>query len=215
MDILIRQIQKPKAPLYLTFDDGPDTYSTPQVLKVLKVKNVQATFFVVAEKAQKNPKLFQEIRDQGHAIGNHSLDHTYGVFFQSREKMKDWITSSEKIFKELGLKETVGFRPPNGILNPPLFSVLKEMRLPLILWNQRYYDAVIPWTRKRAMKSIRNFTPGSIILLHDRQSEKKCSEFCEILGDWIDQIRAQGFELAPLSRQICDQELGLKGQKTK
>ena len=207
MDHIVRQIKTQEREIYLTFDDGPDVFSTPHVLKVLSEKNVKATFFVVAEKAKKNIQLLNEILGQGHAIGNHSLDHTYGVFFRGRKKMLKWIQDSELVLVDLGIKSHVGFRPPNGIVTPKLVSVLEELQIPLVLWNQRYYDAIIPWTKKRALQLIPNFTPGSVILLHDRQSEKKCSDFCEVLGAWIDEVKAQGFKFGLLSRELCKKQI--------
>ena len=43
--------------LYLTFDDGPDPGSTHLLLDLLAKYQVHATFFVVANSAQKYPEL--------------------------------------------------------------------------------------------------------------------------------------------------------------
>ena len=37
--------KRPKNIIYLTFDDGPNSYTTPKILKILKKNNVKATFF--------------------------------------------------------------------------------------------------------------------------------------------------------------------------
>src|SRR4051812_40416820 len=63
--------------LFLTFDDGPDPYSTGPILNLLEKHQVPATFFMIAEKAVKNRDLTKRIVSQGHTIGNHSLDHCY------------------------------------------------------------------------------------------------------------------------------------------
>jgi peptidoglycan/xylan/chitin deacetylase (PgdA/CDA1 family) len=59
----------------LTFDDGPDPLSTPDLLRVLSKHLVQATLFVIGEKASGHPELIQEIVRQGHSIGNHTYTH--------------------------------------------------------------------------------------------------------------------------------------------
>lgn len=39
----------------LSYDDGPDARTTPQLLAILKEKNVQATFFMTGSNATANP----------------------------------------------------------------------------------------------------------------------------------------------------------------
>ena len=51
--------------LYLTFDDGPDLLYTPQLLQLLALYDIKASFFVVAQFAKQNPALIQRMRDEG------------------------------------------------------------------------------------------------------------------------------------------------------
>src|SRR5262249_31521864 len=69
--------------LYLTFDDGPFPPCTEEVLAVLAALEAKATFFLIAERAESHPSLVKRLLDEGHAIGNHSLDHRYQPFFSS------------------------------------------------------------------------------------------------------------------------------------
>lgn len=62
---------------YLTFDDGPDGIITPAMLDVLKEHGVKATFFVVGNKVDQYPSALKRIKDEGHAIGNHTYYHDY------------------------------------------------------------------------------------------------------------------------------------------
>ena len=50
-----------KAPVYLTFDDGPDPAWTPRVLAELRAAGATATFFVIAPLARSFPALIREI----------------------------------------------------------------------------------------------------------------------------------------------------------
>src|SRR6202171_2096783 len=59
----------------LPFDDGPDNVYTPQILDVLKQEHAEATFFLIGLQVQKYPGLAQRIRNEGHAIGNHTFTH--------------------------------------------------------------------------------------------------------------------------------------------
>ena len=53
----------------LTFDDGPDPQSTPQILDMLDAADAKATFFVIGRKVHEHPDLAAEIAERGHGLG--------------------------------------------------------------------------------------------------------------------------------------------------
>jgi peptidoglycan-N-acetylglucosamine deacetylase len=59
----------------LTFDDGPISPYSNQVLDVLASQCVKAVFFLVGEMAKAYPATVRRIHDEGHTIGSHSQDH--------------------------------------------------------------------------------------------------------------------------------------------
>lgn len=188
--------------VYLTFDDGPDPSATPAVLDCLAELNAPATFFLVAEKLAWFPDLVRRICENGHAVGNHSLDHRYRVFFRSGHAMKEWIKEAEQEFRRHGL-ESVGFRPPAGIRTPPLHRALHALDLPLVMWSERFFDTRRVWSRARADHALQRLTPGAIILLHDRQRPERLGTFLDTLRHFIIQARAMGFEFRSLSSDVC------------
>ncbi len=187
-------------PIYLTFDDGPDPETTPQVLEILKNKNAKATFFVVTDKAKQHPGIISEMLSQGHAVGDHSLDHGYRHFFSKRSRLKKWIeTSHQELEKLTGIKP-VGFRPPAGVWTPPLASVVKELQIPLIYWDVRFYDAIFQWTPKKVLKSLKRLKPGSVVLLHDKQPLKHRKVFLETLESYLESLTPLGYVPLPMLR---------------
>lgn len=186
--------------IYLTFDDGPEGGSTEAVLDRLAALGAPATFFLVANQARRAPGLVRSMRALGHSIGNHSLDHRYAPYFQGRARMLEWVRSSETSLSTLIGGPTVGFRPPAGIRTPELAYALQRLDLPLVLWDLRFFDAVIPWTKTRALRSIPRLRPGTIILLHDRQPPLRLHRFLEALTAFIESARGSGFELGVLRR---------------
>ena len=71
--------------IILTFDDGPTAGVTDKILDILKLHNIKATFFVVGANAARNPALMQRMADEGHIVGNHTMNHKnlkkVGYFF--------------------------------------------------------------------------------------------------------------------------------------
>ena len=52
----------------LTFDDGPDSKTTPQALEILKRYNAKATFFMVGQNVAANPELAKRVLDGGQRL---------------------------------------------------------------------------------------------------------------------------------------------------
>ncbi|MDB1954484.1 polysaccharide deacetylase family protein [Clostridium tertium] len=152
--------------IYLTFDDGVDNKYTIEVLKVLKSYQIQATFFVVAEFAKNNPKIIKAIKEDGHAIGLHSLQHKNEIF-QAPWNIKKDFTKSMDILKELGIKPKF-FRPPWGHFSLAAINEIKKLDLKIVLWNVIVGDwkANIESTTI-ADRLLRETEKGDIICLHD------------------------------------------------
>ncbi len=204
---MIRAISHRETSVFLTFDDGPDGDNTERVLDVLRERRVRATFFLIADKIQGQESLVRRMINEGHSIGNHSWDHRYRNYFWGRESLKHWIVSAREEFHRLKLPEPVGFRPPAGVVTPRLKRVLDELREPLVLWNERFYDGVWAWNHEKAMRSAGTIEGGSVVLLHDRQRAGRGPEFCRTLSAYIERVRARGFDFEPLSRELCKGDL--------
>lgn len=177
--------------LYLTFDDGPDTVSTPQLLDILARHNIRVIFFCNGNAAEKNPDLMKLINIGGHLIGNHGYSHLDG-----------WRTDSEKYNEDIRKASafTSGkiFRPPFGRLS------LKQKRklsgsYKIVFWDIMAYDFDADFGGAKCLTVLkRKIRPGSIIVLHDKVSS--CAT--EILEEFIRFARSEGyrFELIDFER---------------
>ena len=97
----------------LTFDEGYENGYTPQILDVLKEKNVQAIFFVTYDFAKDNPDLIRRMIDEGHIVGNHSYRH-YSMDEVSDEVAREEVTYlHDYMEKEYGYTMSY-FRFPKG-----------------------------------------------------------------------------------------------------
>ncbi len=99
--------------IYLTFDDGPSTY-TSKILDILKQYNIKATFFVT-----KNGKdeLIKREYDEGHTVALHTYTHDYKKVYSSVENyFKDLDLVSSRVSKIINEKAMI-IRFPGGSSN--------------------------------------------------------------------------------------------------
>lgn len=155
---------KPGKPsIFLTFDDGPIPIVTPFVLNILREHNAKATFFCIGDNVNKHPDIYEQVKNDGHAIGNHTYNHLNG-----------WGTA-DKVYLENTLKNdnllhTNLFRPPYGRIKRSQVSLLKKERpeMQFIMWDVLSGDFDIKLEPEKCLQNVLKYTrPGSIIVFHD------------------------------------------------
>lgn len=176
----------------LTFDDGPDPIDTPEVLDILKEKNVRASFFVLGQAAEENPLLLKRLVMEGHEIGNHSFSHDY----QQRRIVEEIKKTDQTVFAATGT-HTYFYRPPGGFLSKNQLETVKKNGNVVALWSVDSKDWRNPGVKQIVDNVMKNVFPGAIILMHD--GGYKRTQTVNALGPIIDALRDQGYRLATLS----------------
>ncbi|TGE33456.1 polysaccharide deacetylase family protein [Desulfosporosinus sp. Sb-LF] len=176
----------------LTFDDGPDPIDTPDVLDILKEREVKATFFVLGQAAQSNPNLLKRLVKEGHEIGNHSFDHDY----QQRRLVEQINQTDKEVFAATGT-HTHYYRPPGGFLSKYQLETIKNNGRVVALWSVDSKDWRNPGVKQIVDNVMKNVFPGSIILLHDGGYHR--IQTVKALGPIIDALKDRGYRLATLS----------------
>ena len=148
--------------VYLTFDDGPTKEVTSSLLDLLNKEKVKATFFCVGKNVEKHPDLFQEIKLQGHGVGNHSNTHINGWKTNKKQYLED-IDAADKLINS-GL-----FRPPYGKLNwSSKKALIKKYKI--VMWDVAGGDFDKRLSPDKVIENVtHNVKPGSIVVLHDNQ----------------------------------------------
>ncbi|RIE02793.1 polysaccharide deacetylase family protein [Cohnella faecalis] len=182
----------------LTFDDVPDPRFTPQILDVLKRKNVKATFFVVGKRASKHPDLVTRMQREGHAIGNHSYNHP-DFSKLTLSEMQGQIRRSQNIIEGIVGYEPRLIRPPYGEINAEQLQWAKENGYTVVNWDVDSSD----WRQLPAERIFRNVTrsvkPGSIVLMHAGGGEgQSLAGTVAALPRIIDWLRANGYQAVTL-----------------
>lgn len=119
----------------LTFDDGPHPENTPLILKILKDRNIKATFFVLGSQIESCPELTRQVLEDGHEFGNHSYDHI-NIKRASWNEIYDSMSRTQKLIKHIGCTSPLKlFRVPYGLFNIKIFLFILRYGYILIHWT--------------------------------------------------------------------------------
>jgi len=195
----------------ITFDDGPDPVYTPEILDILKEKDVRATFFLVGKNVRSYPEIARRIVEEGHSIGNHTHTHKSLIPLSAKNTYKEIKDAEAAIEEATGVRPTL-FRPPRGVYSSYARKFLKEEGYTLVLWDLSTVDWAELAPNKIVANVINKVRPGSIILLHDsgdlityRGGNRNST--VKALPEIIDRLRAQGYEFVTIDQMIFISEL--------
>ena len=178
----------------LTFDDGPNTTTTLDVLDKLKKYGVVATFFLIADSI--NEESAESVRaalKQGCEIENHSKTHSHMSAFDEKTVRDEVEYTSRKVFEITG-------RMPE-FFRPPYIDVSRTMvdcvDLPMICGHGgRDWEPEVP-AGERASLILDKVKDGSIILLHDSRGNDLTVQALDII---IPELLRQGYEFVTVSQ---------------
>ncbi len=189
----------------ITIDDGPDPEVTPAVLEILDRYDAKATFFCIAEKAQRYPDLCRDIVNRGHSVENHSMHHKYHLPFMLLGGWFAELNAAQNALTEVNGIRPRFFRPPVGLRNPWLDPVLQRLDLQLASWTRRGFDTVNKNPNQVLEKLLDGLKAGDILLLHDAnaaRTETGQPVILEVLPPLLDAIVAARLHAVTLSQSL-------------
>ena len=185
----------------LTFDDGPHPIWTPRVLGALQRAEAHATFFVVASRARRFPRLISDILRYGHGVEFHCTEHVRHTE-QSRKEVEADVRDGLRELRRQGVHPQF-WRPPWGVLAPFTAEIAHTLGLEIALWTVGSQD----WRGNSASEMLERVEPGlragSIVLMHDGIGpgalRSGCGETVTLVGALVERIRFLGCEPGPLN----------------
>jgi peptidoglycan/xylan/chitin deacetylase (PgdA/CDA1 family) len=192
--------------VYLTFDDGPNPTVTPELLDLLKDRNVRVTFFLINEHVtEATAPIVRRMFTEGHTVGQHSGNRWLMLHSPSR-LTTELQTEASHIELLTGHRPCPIFRPHAGWRSIPMFRAMSRLNYRLVGWSWLTWDWY--WLRRRtgdrvAHQVLAHAGPGKIIVIHDAHHRNPRADrryAVEATRRIIDRLRAKGYKFAT----FCD-----------
>ncbi|PKP35662.1 MAG: polysaccharide deacetylase family protein [Bacteroidetes bacterium HGW-Bacteroidetes-17] len=179
--------------IYLTFDDGPTPDVTDALLDILKNYGAKATFFCLGKNVLENKSLFDEIRKEGHQIGNHTWDHLNSKKVGTGEYINSISKTKELINSKL-------FRPPYGRITKEQANLISN-NFKIVMWSVLSRDFDLNQSKEKCLSTVLKHTKaGSIIVFHD--SMKASIQMLYTVPKVLDYYQKKGFEFSAINDEL-------------
>lgn len=185
----------------LTFDDGPHSTKTDEILDILNEYEIKATFFIVGDNAIQNEGIVERIFRDGHEIGNHTLSHKY-LSGETMAVMEHEIDLCDDIIFNHSEYHSTVFRPPGGLYDASVTALCHKRGYSIVLWSIDTRD----WEGRSVYEITKevysNVEDGSIILMHDYICGE--SHTAEALRILIPELKRLGYRFTTVSELIAN-----------
>lgn len=201
-----------KKVVYLTFDDGPSTENTNNILDVLDENDVKATFFILGsalDSKEECKEILKRIAYSGQAIGNHTYSHDYKYLYPGKVINPDnFMNDIEKCnaamrnvlgedFKTRAIRFPGGYWSWKGREN--IRPLLDEKGYGIFDWNalngdaegQKKNAAQLVEKLKQTVEKLGPDADSIIVLMHDTYGK---GETVKALPEIIQYFKDKGFE---------------------
>ena len=182
---------------YLTFDCGYEYGATAKILDALRDKQAPGAFMLTGPYVRTEHDLIERMLNEGHIVGNHSESHSDMTLLTVDEVVSEMRTVEEDFKAQFpDAPDMIYFRPPNGAVNEWLLRIEAKLGYRTMVWSYTYKDYIVheQWAYDDALNILKqHLHPGCVYLLHAESSTN-----AEILPEFIDWIRSQGYEIEPI-----------------
>ena len=120
--------------IYLTFDLGYERGYTAKILDDLKARDVKATFFITAHYLNTAQDLVQRMIDEGHIVGNHTVNHKSMPDLSDEEIKTELMNLNQALYEKFGY-EMKYMRPPKGEFSERTLSITDSLGFKTVMWS--------------------------------------------------------------------------------
>ncbi|MFJ7934341.1 polysaccharide deacetylase family protein [Sporosarcina sp. NPDC096371] len=196
----VKSGKKSKVNVYLTFDDGPNQFTTINNA-TLKKYDAQGSFFFLGKHMKDNKKIVKSVADAGHYIGTHSMTHDKDKVYKSSAAFINEMNEGTKLILEMTGEDAKLLRVPYGSkphVTPAMKKQLNKYDYKMWDWDvdsndwrytDKEADQIVKNVRNGVEKAYKSGDRDIIILLHDRSQTTKA------LPDIIEWLQKEGYAI--------------------
>lgn len=178
----------------LTIDDGPDSSTTPNILRELRDHDAHATFFLISGNVADNDSLVAGLINGGHEIGNHLTRDESSISLSPRAFDSALVNAGRTLSRYGPVRWA---RPGGGRYNQRMVAIMQQRGYQCALGSVYPYDAEIPSSRFSSAFVSAHARPGAIIVLHDRGARGRRT--AAALNRLLPELRRRGLRVVTLS----------------
>lgn len=182
----------------LTFNISWGEKKVHDILQRLKNENVQATFFVSGEWAERHPEIIEKITDEKHELG--ILGYRYKSYLeQEPEQVKKDLLRAQEVFEELGHDDIDLVRPPDGEFDKNTIELVENLGFNMIHWSVNPNDWKNPGEKKITDFIMEETYNGDILLMHASDSVKQTEKSLKTV---LPGLKNKEYHFVPVSEFI-------------
>lgn len=181
----------------LTLDSGVSSPNNAVILDILRDQHVKTTIFVTGQWAANNPELLKRIAAEGHEIANHSYTHPDFRYQSDAAILNELQRTEDTVQRIAGVSTRPFFRAPYGARNAHTNALVAAQGYYPIYWTLDSGDWQSTTPESVQTKVVSQVHNGSIVVSH-----LSSAQTAQTLAATIQQLRAQGFEIVPLSQLL-------------
>lgn len=186
--------------VYLTFDDGPNRYTSVH-LQILREYKVKGTFFFIGEDVQRHPSIASQTFLDGHYLGLHSMTHEKKKVYANAAAFMNEMQTENGLLKKLTGHTSTLVRAPYGS-TPHVTSSMRDLlkRNGYKMWDwdvdtvdwkikEENFTQIVKNVQVGVEKARRANDKQIVVLLHDRPQTNKA------LPQIIEWLKKQGYSI--------------------
>lgn len=174
----------------ITFDDGPSTVYTPQILSILARYRVPATFFEIGRNVAAHPGVTRRVYRAGDSVQNHTWAHR-NLRRVSWNTFRYQVTHTDSVIRAQTGYTPRCLRPPFGAVSSSVYARAARLGKRVVLWTVDPKDWSRPGTATIVRRVLNNVRSGSIVLFHDGGGNR--SQTVAALPTILRTLRARGY----------------------
>ncbi len=207
---MLRRVPTTAQAVAFTFDDGPNSRYTPQLLDIFRHAGGKATFFMIGQQIDAHPATAAAVHAGGHELGNHTLTHPRLTQLAPAAVRAELVQTDERIQRITGAPART-FRPPFLDVNDAILALAAELgywsigavNLGTRDWEQPGIEHIVEKTRE-------NVGSGSILVFHDGFGDR--SQSVEAVRILVAELAAQDYRFVTVSELLAIAGAGVEQQ---